>query len=109
MASGWRRTAPYKIRLIPPSTMRCSARVKRFGHGESERYCQECGEPIPEARRKALIGVRFASPARPNKTKTRGRQPVQPARQQRQPVALALSAPFRRSRSPLAPSVHHES
>ena len=27
--------------------------------GESRAFCEECGEPIPEARRKALPGVRL--------------------------------------------------
>ncbi|MFC5077224.1 hypothetical protein VTH8203_00693 [Vibrio thalassae] len=27
--------------------------------GESALYCDECGEPIPEARRRAIKGVRF--------------------------------------------------
>ena len=27
--------------------------------GESLKHCEECGEPIPEARRKALPGVRL--------------------------------------------------
>lgn len=27
--------------------------------GESAEECEECGEPIPEARRKAMPGVRF--------------------------------------------------
>lgn len=27
--------------------------------GDSEKFCLECGEPIPEARRKALKGVKF--------------------------------------------------
>lgn len=27
--------------------------------GESRKFCDECGEPIPEARRKALPGVRY--------------------------------------------------
>ena len=29
------------------------------GQGESEAFCLECGEPIPEARRQALKGVKF--------------------------------------------------
>ncbi len=28
-------------------------------HGESLEYCEECGEKIPEARRKAQAGVRL--------------------------------------------------
>jgi len=32
---------------------------ERIPHGESLDFCEECGEPIPEARRKALPGVRL--------------------------------------------------
>lgn len=28
-------------------------------HGDSLRYCEECGKPIPEARRQAVPGVRL--------------------------------------------------
>ncbi len=36
------------------------ARARRHLHqGESLRFCEECGEPIPEGRRKALPGVRL--------------------------------------------------
>ncbi|WP_376693164.1 DksA/TraR family C4-type zinc finger protein [Wenzhouxiangella sp. EGI_FJ10409] len=36
------------------------ARVRsRIPTGESRRECEECGEAIPEARRKALPGVRL--------------------------------------------------
>jgi len=30
-----------------------------LGHGESAEFCDECGAPIPEARRAALKGVRY--------------------------------------------------
>ena len=30
-----------------------------LNHGASAEYCDECGEPIPEARRSALPGVRY--------------------------------------------------
>ena len=109
MASGWAADGAVQDQIDSTVDDAVQRAREALGHGESERYCQECGEAIPEARRKALTGVRFASPARPNKTKTRGRQPVQPARQQRQPVALALSAPLCALAAPLAPSVHHES
>ncbi len=31
----------------------------RLGSGDSRRDCAECGEPIPEARRQAVPGVRL--------------------------------------------------
>lgn len=89
MASGWAADGDVQDQI--DSTVDDAVQRARdaLGHGESERYCQECGEPIPEARRKALKGVRFCVTCQAEQDKkTRGQQPVQPARQQRQPVAL---------------------
>ncbi|ASM01420.1 hypothetical protein SMQE32_08330 [Serratia marcescens] len=59
MASGWAADGAVQDQI--DSTVDDAVQRARdaLGHGESERYCQECGEPIPEARRKALKGVRF--------------------------------------------------
>ncbi|HIE0432200.1 DksA/TraR family C4-type zinc finger protein [Serratia ureilytica] len=59
MASGWAADGGVQDQI--DSTVDDAVQRARdaLGHGESERYCQECGEPIPEARRKALKGVRF--------------------------------------------------
>jgi len=59
MASGWAADGAVQDQI--DSTIDDAVQRARdaLGHGESERYCQECGEPIPEARRKALKGVRF--------------------------------------------------
>lgn len=59
MASGWATDGAVQDQI--DSTIDDAVQRARdaLGHGESERYCQECGEPIPEARRKALTGVRF--------------------------------------------------
>ncbi|CAI0947332.1 hypothetical protein BMF90_06490 [Serratia sp. OLHL2] len=59
MASGWAADGAVQDQI--DSTVNDAVQRARdaLGHGESERYCQECGEPIPEARRKALKGVRF--------------------------------------------------
>lgn len=39
------------------------ARAKsRLGNGPSRSHCEDCGEPIPEARRQALPGVRLCLP-----------------------------------------------
>ena len=34
----------------------------RLAHGESLLTCEDCGEPIPEARRRAVPGVRRCVP-----------------------------------------------
>ncbi|MEB5993832.1 DksA/TraR family C4-type zinc finger protein [Serratia ureilytica] len=59
MASGWAADGAVQDQI--DSTVDDAVQRARdaLGHGESERYCQECGEPIPEARRQALKGVRF--------------------------------------------------
>ncbi|MGJ5821604.1 DksA/TraR family C4-type zinc finger protein [Serratia sp. H402Y] len=59
MASGWAADGAVQDQI--DSTVDDAVQRARdaLGHGESERYCQECREPIPEARRKALKGVRF--------------------------------------------------
>jgi len=59
MASGWASDEAVNEQI--DSTVNDGVeRVRQaLGQGESERYCQECGEGIPEARRKALKGVRF--------------------------------------------------
>lgn len=51
--------------------------------GESRAFCEECGEPIPEARRRALPGVRLCLECQQEADK--------PQRQQGQPAALILS------------------
>ncbi|OKP53439.1 hypothetical protein A8A12_08865 [Serratia marcescens] len=59
MANGWAADGAVQDQI--DSTVDDAVQRARgaLGHGESERYCQECGEAIPEARRKALAGVRF--------------------------------------------------
>ena len=69
MASGWAADGAVQDQIDSTVDDAVQRAREALGHGESERYCRECGEAIPEARRKALTGVRFASPARPNKTK----------------------------------------
>ncbi|OUI57298.1 hypothetical protein AZZ98_001130 [Serratia marcescens] len=59
MASGWAADGAVQDQIDSTVDDAVQRAREALGHGESERYCQECGEPIPEARRKALIGVRF--------------------------------------------------
>lgn len=35
------------------------ARLGSAGSGESNTHCEECGKPIPEARRQAVPGCRY--------------------------------------------------
>jgi phage/conjugal plasmid C-4 type zinc finger TraR family protein len=59
MASGWAADGAVQDQIDSTIDDAVQRAREALGHGESERYCQECGEPIPEARRKALKGVRF--------------------------------------------------
>lgn len=59
MASGWATDGAVQDQIDSTVDDAVQRAREALGHGESERYCQECGEPIPEARRKALKGVRF--------------------------------------------------
>ncbi|MCM7689492.1 DksA/TraR family C4-type zinc finger protein [Enterobacter asburiae] len=59
MASGWANDDAVNEQInstIEDAVARARGEIPR---GESLTECEECGEPIPEARRKAIPGVRF--------------------------------------------------
>ncbi|WP_227135809.1 DksA/TraR family C4-type zinc finger protein [Kosakonia radicincitans] len=59
MASGWANDGAVQ-QQIDSTIEDAVARARRdLPHGESLLTCEECGEPIPEARRKAIPGVRL--------------------------------------------------
>ena len=62
MAGGWAKDDAVTEQI--DSTVEDGlARVRsRLPQGESRSHCMECGEKIPEARRKALPGVRLCLP-----------------------------------------------
>jgi len=58
MAGGWTRDGAINDQIddtVKDAVLRARAETPR---GESARHCDECGEPIPKARRVALPGVR---------------------------------------------------
>jgi phage/conjugal plasmid C-4 type zinc finger TraR family protein len=58
MASGWAPDGAVQDQIddsLRDEVMRARARMPA---GESETHCAECGEAIPEARRRAVPGVR---------------------------------------------------
>lgn len=59
MANGWAADGAVQEQI--DSTVEDAVQRARqaLGQGESEQYCCECGEAIPEARRLALRGVRY--------------------------------------------------
>ena len=62
MASGWARDDAVNDQIAvstDEAIARMRARVARGGTGEAAEDCDECGEPIPEARRRAMPGVRL--------------------------------------------------
>ena len=58
MAGGWTRDGAVQDQIDDTVKDAVSAARARMPAGESARYCDECGEPVPAARRKALPGVR---------------------------------------------------
>lgn len=58
MASGWAPDGAVQDQIddtVADEVLRARARLVG---GEGSAHCVECGEPIPEARRRALAGVR---------------------------------------------------
>jgi phage/conjugal plasmid C-4 type zinc finger TraR family protein len=62
MAGGWTRDGAVQDQIDDTVKDAVSAARARMPVGESARHCDECGEPIPAARRKALPGVRRCVP-----------------------------------------------
>lgn len=59
MASGWANDDAVNQQInstIEDAVARARGEIPQ---GESLLFCEECGEPIPEARRKAVPGVRL--------------------------------------------------
>ena len=59
MATGWAGDNAVNDQIrdsIADEVRRARANLPK---GESREFCEECGEPIPEARRRALPGVRL--------------------------------------------------
>ena len=58
MAGGWTRDGAVQDQIDDTVSDAVDAARSRLPKGESARECDECGEPIPEKRRKAIPGVR---------------------------------------------------
>lgn len=62
MATGWAGDGAVEDQIeatVEDGIARAQSRLPR---GSSRAHCEECGEPIPEARRVALPGVRLCLP-----------------------------------------------
>jgi len=58
MAGGWSRDGAVQEQIDDTVSDAVSAARARIPRGESARWCDECGEDIPEKRRLAVPGVR---------------------------------------------------
>ena len=59
MAGGWTRDGAVQDQIdasIEDAVKQAKGNIRS---GESARFCEECGSPIPEARRKAVPGVQL--------------------------------------------------
>ena len=58
MAGGWARDGAVQDQIDDTVSDAVAAARARMATGESAKYCDDCGEDIPEKRRAALPGVR---------------------------------------------------
>ncbi|MEG3082690.1 DksA/TraR family C4-type zinc finger protein [Sphingomonas sp. PB2P12] len=58
MAGGWTRDGAVQDQIDDTVMDAVLAARARIPAGESERYCAQCGDDIPEGRRRAIPGVR---------------------------------------------------
>ncbi|GFO68787.1 hypothetical protein GMLC_23660 [Geomonas limicola] len=59
MAVGWSRDGAVQEQIDATVESAVEMAKNRLPSGESATHCQECEDVIPEARRKALPGVRY--------------------------------------------------
>lgn len=59
MASGWAQDGAVQEQIDATVESAVQLAKSRLPRGESLTHCEECENPIPEARRKALPGVRL--------------------------------------------------
>lgn len=59
MASGWASDNAVNDQIAGSIEDEVARARRNLPRGESLSHCEECGEPIPEPRRKALPGVRL--------------------------------------------------
>lgn len=59
MAVGWSKDGAVQDQIDASVADALSAVRGRMPKGESAEFCDECGEPIPAARRRAVPGVRL--------------------------------------------------
>jgi len=59
MAGGWSKDGAVQDQIDASVNDAVDAARDRLPQGESLKFCEECEEKIPEARRKAILGVKL--------------------------------------------------
>ncbi len=59
MAGGWARDGAVQEQIDASVQDAVERARSRIPHGESRQHCEECDDEIPEARRRAVPGVRL--------------------------------------------------
>jgi phage/conjugal plasmid C-4 type zinc finger TraR family protein len=59
MAGGWARDGAVQDQIDASIQDEVERARSQLSNGESATHCEECDNPIPEARRKAIPGVRL--------------------------------------------------
>lgn len=59
MAGGWSKDGAVQDQIDASLAEAVELARSRLHQGESARECEECGAPIPEARRMAIAGVHY--------------------------------------------------
>jgi phage/conjugal plasmid C-4 type zinc finger TraR family protein len=59
MAVGWSRDGDVQDQIDATVESGVQLARSRLSDGEGSTHCEECGAPIPDARRKAIPGIRF--------------------------------------------------
>ena len=70
MATGWARDGAVQDQIDDSVSDAVAAARRRLPRGESATECASCGNPIPEARRLAVPGVRTCVPCQTGRDET---------------------------------------
>ena len=70
MAGGWTNDSAVNDQIADSIEDEVARARSRLPKGESLALCEECGDPIPETRRKALPGVRLCVPCQEERDKS---------------------------------------
>jgi phage/conjugal plasmid C-4 type zinc finger TraR family protein len=80
MAVGWSRDGSVQDQIDATVQSAVELARSRLAGGKSATHCEECDEPIPEARRKAVPGVRYCVKCQSEFEKRRKKAAFQPPR-----------------------------